>query len=238
MRRRRTRPWRSAKPAPSIPTMMLGDGRWRRDRSDAPTLGGQWRGGSPRLRRPRDRRWRSGTRWRRLDASAGAETAGRRRRGAAPPPVDPDVALGQRGDLLHHADERADDLQRASAALLGRVRRQLRSRLAADRRRRTAAATSGSARSALDTTGVLGIAHRGRAGAEPRLPRLGDHPLQLRPGAVAALAPDLRLGLRARACWPTASAASSTATCAATCCRGRPSSRRAMSGRTSRRTRR
>ena len=76
----------------------------------------------------------------------------------------------------------------------------------------------------LDTTGVLGTQTVDRPRAEPRLPRLGDDPLQLRPGAVAALAPDLRLGLRRSASSPTASGASSTATSAATCCRGPPSS--------------
>ena len=48
--------------------------------------------------------------------------------------------------LLRHADERADDLQRPSAALLGRVRRQCRSGLARDRQRRRRRASCGSAR--------------------------------------------------------------------------------------------
>ena len=77
-------------------------------------------------------------------------------RGAAPPALHAGLALGERARLLRHADERADDLQRPSAALLGAVRRQLRSGLAADRGRARVAATSGSARLSLDTTGVLG----------------------------------------------------------------------------------
>ena len=58
-----------------------------------------------------------------------------------------------------------------------------------------------------DTTGVLGTRTVDGRPREPRLPGLGDDPVGLRPRAGAALASDLRLGLRARARSPTASAA-------------------------------
>ncbi len=48
----------------------------------------------------------------------------------SPPPADAAVALAQCADGVRHADERADDLQRPPAPLLGTVRRELRSSLA------------------------------------------------------------------------------------------------------------
>ena len=69
------------------------------------------------------------------------------------------------------------------------------------------------------TTGVLGVSQRRRAGAAPRLPGLGDDPLELRPRAGAALAPGLRLGVCRRHRRLPARRASSTAISAATCCR-------------------
>src|SRR3546814_20499693 len=53
--------------------------------------------------------------------------------GAAPPPLHASVALDQCRDAAGHADERLDDLQRPSPALLGRVRREFRPALAQDR---------------------------------------------------------------------------------------------------------
>src|SRR5205809_8104477 len=55
------------------------------------------------------------------DGTAGAATIADR---VPPSPADPSVALGQRACSVCHADERADDLQRSPAPLLGAVRRQ------------------------------------------------------------------------------------------------------------------
>ena len=62
--------------------------------------------------------------------------------------------------------------------------------IGSDRRPR---ATCGSATVAVDTTGVLGGGTSTGGMPAPRLSRLGDDPLELQPGAGAALAPDLRL---------------------------------------------
>ena len=98
--------------------------------------------------------------------------------------------------LLRHADERADDLQRPPAALLGPVWRERRSGLAADRRRSRSAAISGSARRDSDTTGVLGHWHGRRRQAAARAPSPAGRrfPSQLRPAPARALAPRFRLG--------------------------------------------
>ena len=121
-----------------------------------------------------------------------------RRAGAAAPAVGAALALDERRRVLRDADERADDLQRPSAALLGRVRRQLRPGLARDRRGRRREATCRSASVEVDTTGRARRPRGRRPAAAPRLPGLGDDPVELQPRAGAALAPDLRLGVRAR----------------------------------------
>ena len=75
------------------------------------------------------------------------------------------------------------------------------------RRRRAATCRIGDARASTPPA----CSARGRStagGAAPRLPGLGDDPVELQPRAGAALAPDLRLALRARASSPTASGAS------------------------------
>ena len=92
----------------------------RRERGAA--MGG---GGDPRLRRPSRPaagRCGAGGAGRMSEARPVPAEAppARRRRGPAPPALHPGLALGQRAHLLRHADERADDLQRPSAALLGR----------------------------------------------------------------------------------------------------------------------
>ena len=79
----------------------------------------------------------------------------------------------------------------------GAVRRELRPRLARDRQRRGPRLPA-DRRAHRRHRRRPRIAGGGRAAAAPRVPGLGDHPLELQPRAVAALAPDLRLGVRGR----------------------------------------
>src|SRR4051812_13943616 len=110
--------------------------------------------------------------------------------------ADTYLALAQRADDLHPADERADDLQCPSPAILGKSRRELRYTVAADRADAEWRWACGDRQQDLhtDDRSVGTVDRPAWRRPDTRFPLLGDDPQPLQPVRRAALAFPVRMG--------------------------------------------